>query len=68
MPVIFGGLRTEFHGTGTTSMLPLKYGGIVDPRLLVYGTSNLQTVDTGIMVSEAPNMNTAMPSLSLRRS
>lgn len=48
MPAIKSGVRTEFHGTGSTSMLPLKLGGVVDSRLKVYGTRNLRIVDAGI--------------------
>lgn len=48
MPAILGGIRTEFHGTGTTSMLPLEFGGVVDTHLRVYGTQNLRIVDAGI--------------------
>ena len=46
--VINGGLRTEFHPSGTLAMLPLEQGGVVDPRLLVYGTQNLRVVDASI--------------------
>jgi len=42
-------LTTEFHPCGTTSMLPFELGGVVDSRLVVYGTSNLRVVDAGIM-------------------
>jgi choline dehydrogenase len=49
MPAIQSGLRTEFHGTGTTSMLPLNLGGVVDTHLRVYGTKNLRVVDAGII-------------------
>ena len=49
MPAVLGGLRTEFHGTGTTSMLPLEHGGVVDTHLRVYGTKNLRIVDAGII-------------------
>jgi choline dehydrogenase len=48
MPAIQAGLRTEFHGTGSTSMLPLNLGGVVDTHLRVYGTKNLRIVDAGI--------------------
>ncbi|KAJ4390639.1 hypothetical protein N0V93_004237 [Gnomoniopsis smithogilvyi] len=40
---------TEFHPSGSTSMLPLNLGGVVDTALKVYGTSNLRVVDAGIM-------------------
>lgn len=40
---------TEFHPSGTTAMLPLDLGGVVDTSLKVYGTSNLRVVDAGIM-------------------
>lgn len=40
---------TEYHPTGTASMLPLGLGGVVDARLKVYGTQNLRIVDSSIM-------------------
>ena len=49
MPAILTGIRTEFHGTGTTAMLPLELGGVVDTHLRVYGTRNLRVVDAGIV-------------------
>lgn len=48
MPAVQSGVRTEFHGTGTTSMLPLELGGVVDTHLRVYGTKNLRVVDAGV--------------------
>lgn len=39
---------TEFHPSGTCAMLPKSIGGVVDPELLVYGTSNLRIVDASI--------------------
>jgi choline dehydrogenase-like flavoprotein len=34
----------EYHPVGSASMLPLADGGVVDPSLKVYGTSNLRVV------------------------
>jgi choline dehydrogenase len=42
-------LRTEFHPAGTTAMMPLALGGVVDPSLKVYGTANVRVVDAGVM-------------------
>jgi choline dehydrogenase len=49
MPAIKSGIRTEFHRSGATSMLPLEQGGVVDTHLRVYGTKNLRIVDAGII-------------------
>ncbi|KIJ43987.1 GMC oxidoreductase [Sphaerobolus stellatus SS14] len=38
-------LSTVHHPVGTASMLPREDGGVVDSKLLVYGTSNLRVVD-----------------------
>ncbi|KAL9120381.1 MAG: hypothetical protein Q9187_003059, partial [Circinaria calcarea] len=46
--VINNGIRTEFHPSGTCAMLPIAQGGVVDPRLRVWGTRNLRVVDAGI--------------------
>lgn len=35
---------TEYHPHGTASMLPRDSGGVVDTKLLVYGTANLRVV------------------------
>jgi choline dehydrogenase len=49
IPAIKSGIRTEFHGSGATSMLPLEHGGVVDTHLRVYGTKTLRIVDVGII-------------------
>lgn len=46
--IINGGIRTEFHPSGTCAMLPLAKGGVVDPHLRVWGTENLRIVDASI--------------------
>ena len=40
---------TIYHPIGTCAMLPRKDGGVVDPKLKVYGTRNLRVVDASIM-------------------
>lgn len=42
-------LATEFHPSGSTAMLPLDLGGVVDTELRVYGTQGLRVVDAGVM-------------------
>ncbi|KAF7561251.1 hypothetical protein G7046_g2876 [Stylonectria norvegica] len=41
-------ITTEFHPSGTTAMMPLSMGGVVDSNLKVYGTCNLRVVDAGV--------------------
>ncbi|KAI0888710.1 GMC oxidoreductase [Annulohypoxylon maeteangense] len=42
-------ITSGFHLSGTTSMLPIDLGGVVDSSLTVYGTRNLRVVDAGII-------------------
>lgn len=43
------GAGTEYHPHGTCSMLPEDMGGVVDTRLIVYGTNNVRVVDSSII-------------------
>ncbi|KIJ44694.1 GMC oxidoreductase [Sphaerobolus stellatus SS14] len=40
---------TAWHTVGTSSMLPREKGGVVDPKLKVYGTTNIRVVDISII-------------------
>jgi len=40
---------TTYHPIGTCSMLPRDMGGVVDTRLIVYGTGNIRVVDSSII-------------------
>lgn len=40
---------TTYHPIGTCSMLPRDQGGVVDTRLIVYGTGNIRVVDSSII-------------------
>ncbi|KZT61502.1 GMC oxidoreductase [Calocera cornea HHB12733] len=42
-------LSTTFHTCGACSMLPREKGGVVDPALKVYGTTNVRVVDLSIV-------------------
>lgn len=39
---------TSYHTCGTAAMLPKDKGGVVDEKLMVYGTGNLRIVDASI--------------------
>ena len=38
-----------YHPAGTCAMLPRNEGGVVDNRLIVYGTKNVRVVDASVM-------------------
>ncbi|KAF8075259.1 hypothetical protein FPV67DRAFT_624815 [Lyophyllum atratum] len=38
-----------WHPVGSTSMAPREIGGVVSPKMVVYGTKNLRVVDAGSM-------------------
>ena len=42
-------LSTWAYPTGSCSMMPLKYGGVLDPQLRVYGVQSLRVVDASMM-------------------
>ncbi|CEL58759.1 Glucose oxidase OS=Talaromyces flavus GN=GOX PE=3 SV=1 [Rhizoctonia solani AG-1 IB] len=42
-------VRTIFHPIGTAALAPRAIGGVVDPFLKVYGTSNVRVVDASII-------------------
>ena len=42
-------IQSQSHTTGTCSMLSKADGGVVDPNLKVYGTSNVRIVDLSVM-------------------
>ena len=41
--------NTFYHPVGTCAMLPKADGGVVDPQLMVYGTSNLRIIDASVI-------------------
>jgi choline dehydrogenase len=41
-------LTSESHPLGTCSMMPEEEGGVVDPKLKVYGVANLRVIDASI--------------------
>lgn len=43
---------SSFHPSGSLPMKPLADGGVVNDRLVVYGTSNIRVVDASIFPLE----------------
>ncbi|KAJ7607725.1 hypothetical protein FB45DRAFT_947590 [Roridomyces roridus] len=48
---------SEHHFVGTAAMTPRNEGGVVDPSLLVYGTSNVRVADLSV-ISNLPGIHT----------
>ena len=42
-------MATTYHTASTCSMLPKEKNGVVDPNLVVYGTSNIRVCDLSIL-------------------
>ncbi|OCH93201.1 alcohol oxidase [Obba rivulosa] len=42
-------IGTTYHTVGSCSMLPLEDGGVVDPKLKVYNTTNIRVADLSII-------------------
>ncbi|KAK3941960.1 GMC oxidoreductase [Diplogelasinospora grovesii] len=56
-----------YHPIGTTAMLPREDGGVVDPSLMVYGTTNLRIVDAGVFpVQISAHIQTAIYGIAER--
>ena len=41
--------RSNYHFVSSAVMMPQASGGVVNPRLLVYGTSNVRVVDASVL-------------------
>ena len=46
---VLNNMLTIYHPVGSCPMLPQDIGGVVNPELLVYGTSNLRVVDASVI-------------------
>ncbi|KAK2605573.1 hypothetical protein N8I77_008402 [Diaporthe amygdali] len=55
---------TDYHPVGTSAMMPLELGGVVDQTLRVYGVKNLRVVDASVMPM-VPSANTCQPTYAL---
>jgi choline dehydrogenase-like flavoprotein len=50
----------NWHASGTNQMRPLEDGGVVDPRLRVYGADRLRVIDCSIL-PQLPDVNIVGP-------
>lgn len=56
-------LGSVYHPVGTCAMLPQKWGGVVSPELIVYGTSNVRVI--GALFYISPYHDSGLQSLTL---
>lgn len=57
---IKAGTMSNLHASGTCAMLPRDEGGVVDPKLRVYGVDGLRVADGSIMPT-LPDTHTSGP-------
>jgi len=49
---ILSDIHTEYHPSGSCSMLPKEQGGVVDANLKIYGLDNVRVVDSSVFPIE----------------